>query len=197
MSDWVPANLARGKLKKATGKGPEVLIAWASNGLLRSHAANWEREWREAKKDVDLPTTFWLGTPVTEEGAPLDTFRSTDWDSDIFSTKVNELGATRYLEGQPPYLHTAQFVTFSAEDLTMCIAKSRNAQSQKSATLKARLPDAAFNAWFDNLGLEAERKSQPELLKLCVEHHPDHSISRQRIRDKTTGRNRGPKQNSR
>lgn len=196
MSDWIPANIARDRLKKAIGKGPDVLVAWASNGLLRSHAAIWERDWREAEKDVDLPTMFWRGTPVTADGTPLDCFRANDWDIGTFIVMVNETGARRYVEGPPPYQHTAHFVKFSAEDLTRCIAKSRNGQSQRLTAEKPRLPDSALKAWFDNLGPEAERKSQPELWELCREHHPDHSITRQRIRDKTTGRKRGPKQNS-
>lgn len=194
--DWVPASIARDKLKKATGKSPEILIAWASNGSLRSRAETWTRDWREPKTEADLPTEFWLGTPVSENGTPLDCFSSLAWDSGIFSVLVNETGARRYVEGPPPYQHTAHFVKFSAEDLTRCIAKSRNGQSQRLTAEKPRLPDSALNAWFDNLGPDAERKSQPELWELCREHHPDHSITRQRIRDKTTGRKRGPKQNS-
>jgi len=142
MIDWLPANIARDKLKQTTGKDPEVLIAWLSNGALRSHAAIWERDWRVAEEDVNLPTTFWLGTPVTEDGTPLDCFRSRDWESGFFRVLVNETGVARYVEGPPPYQHAAHFVKFSAEDLTRCMAKLRIGQSLRLTSLKPPLPDA-------------------------------------------------------
>ena len=194
---WVSANKARDKLKAATGKGPEVLIAWASNGLLRAHAEAWLRDWREAEKDVNLPIEFWLGTPVSENGATLDAFSPSDWDSNIFRAMVSESGARRYVEGEPPYRHTAHFVAFSAEDLTKCIAGLKKNANTKPKENKPRLPDAALNAWFANLGSNADKISQDELLLLCLAAHPNNSIARDRIRVKTQGRTRGPKPKSR
>jgi hypothetical protein len=191
--DWIPANIARDRLKKTTGKGPELLIIWASNGALRSYAAIWERDWRAAKEDVDLPTTFWLGTPVSEDGTPLDCFRSRDWDSGSFSVMVNETGLRRYIEGPPPYQHTAHFVKFSAEDLTRCIANLKVKRSQGLQDKKPALATANLEKWFQDLGSDVERISQTQLLQLCRESHPDNSITRARIRAITPDRNRGPK----
>ena len=193
MSDWIPANIARDKLKKTTGKDPEVLIAWLSNGALRSHALIWERDWRAAREDVDLPTMFWLGTPVTEDGTPLDCFRSRDWDSGVFSVMVNETGLKRYVEGPPPYRHTAHFVEFSTEDLTKCIANLKTKRRQGLQDKKPPLAQAKLEKWFRDLGSDVERISQPQLLQLCREAHPNNWISRARIRSETPDRKRGPK----
>lgn len=191
--DWVPANIARDRLKKTTGNGPEILIAWASNGALRARAGTWNRDWRDPKTDADLPTEFWLGTPASEDGAPLDCFRSQDWDSGIFSVMVNETGAKRYVEGPPPYQHTAHFVKFSAEDLTRCIANLKIKQRQAIQDKKLALPEAKLEKWFQDLGSDVERISQTQLLQLCRESHPDNSVTRARIRAITPDRNRGPK----
>jgi hypothetical protein len=191
--NWVPANIARDKLKAATGKGPEVLIAWAANGLLRCEAETWERDWREAEKDVNLPIQFWLGTPVTKEGTPLDAFSPCDWDSNIFRVMVNESGARSYVGGESPYQHMAYFVKFSAEDLTRCIAKLKINWRQGLQDEKPELAPAKLEKWFQDLGSDVEGISQTQLLQLCREAHPNNSITRARIRAKTPGRDRGPK----
>lgn len=193
MSDWIPANIARDRLKKAIGKGPDVLVAWASNGLLRSHAAIWERDWREAENDVDLPTMFWRGTPVTDDGTPLDCFRANDWDNGTFSVMVNETGLRRYVEGPPPYQHTAHFVKFSADDLTRCIASLKIKRRQGLQEENPALSPAKLEKWFQDLGPDVERISQTQLLQLCREAHPNNRITRDRIRAKTPDRQRGPK----
>lgn len=191
--DWIPANIARDRLKKTTGKGPEILIVWASNGALRSRAGTWNRDWREPETDADLPTKFWLGTPVSGDGTPLDCFRSCDWDSDFFSVMVNETVAMRYFEGPPSYQHTAHFVKFSAEDLTRCIANLKIKPSQGLQDKKPALAQANLEKWFQDLGSDVDRISQTQLLQLCREAHPNNSITRDRIRAKTPDRNRGPK----
>jgi hypothetical protein len=191
--DWVPASIARDKLNAATGKGPEVLVAWASNGLLRSHAEAWERGWREAEKDVNLPKEFWLGTPVTENGVPLDAFSPNDWDSGVFNVMVNETGTRRYIDEEPPYQHTAHFVKFSAEDITRCIEKLNIKRRQRLNYNKTPLSEADLEDWFRNLSADVERISQELLWKICCEAHPNHFISRARIRAATAGRGPGPK----
>jgi hypothetical protein len=194
---WVPANIARDKLKTATGKEPEVLIAWASNGLLASRAQTWARDWRAPENNVDLPVTFWLGTPITREGIQLAEFRSGDWDSGIFRVIVKEAGASRYLEGQPPYHHTAHFVSFSVEDLKNCINQINGKPSRKVIEGNTRLSEAELKKWFDGLGFNSANLTQDELVVLCQKTYPNHSVSRDRIRLLTPNRKRGPKPNRR
>lgn len=195
--DWVSASVARDMLKAATGMEPAVLVRWAAIGALRSRAEMWQRDWREEVKNVDLPKEFWLGAPVTEAGIQLEEFTLRDWDSGIFFSLVNEPDENRHLGGQSPFQHAAQFVEFLGEDLKRCIAKLNNRPRQRLTEPKPRLPDAALTAWFVGLGSDAEKESQIKLMELCRKAHPNYAITRERIRVKTPGRDRGPKPHSR
>lgn len=193
--DWVVARVARDMLKQATGLGPEVLTSWAATGALRSRAAVWERDWRWPEEDVELPRVFWSGKPLSRQGDELAEFGPVEWESGVFRCIVHEQGLV--IEGRSVTpCHLARTVSFSANDLRACIAGLKRKAKKGPKENKPRLPDAALTAWFENLGSDADKKSQPELWKLCREAHPDNSITRQRVRAKTPGRKRGPKQNS-
>jgi hypothetical protein len=194
--DWVPANIAREMLKQATGLGPEVLASWAATGALRSRAAVWERDWRWPEEDVELPRIFWSGKPLSRQGDELAEFGPVEWASGDFRCIVQEQGLV--IEGRSVIpCHLARMVSFSVDDLSACIAGLKRKANAGPKENKPRLPDAALNAWFANLGSDADNKSQPELLQLCRAAHPNNSIARDRVRAKTQGRKRGPKPNSR
>ena len=173
--DWVIARVAQDMLKQATGLGPEVLTSWAATGALRSRAAVWERDWRWPEKDVELPRKFWSGKPLSRQGDELAEFGPVEWGSGDFRCIVHEQGLV--IEGRSVIpCHLARAVSFSADDLRACIAGLKRKAPKGPKVNKPRLPDAALNAWLDNLGSDAEEKSQLELLQLCRDAHPNNSI---------------------
>jgi hypothetical protein len=56
-----------------------------------------------------------------------------------------------------------------------------------------RLSVSKLQKWFDNLSVADRFMPQDKLLSRCKSAHPDHSITRQRIRDLTPGRKQGPR----
>ena len=56
-----------------------------------------------------------------------------------------------------------------------------------------RLPQSTLRRWWEGLSPEQHELTQEALWSLCRDAHKDNQISRQRIRDLTSGRKRGPK----
>ena len=56
-----------------------------------------------------------------------------------------------------------------------------------------RLPEAGLGSWWQNLSPDQQAMSQDTLLEDCRAAHPDHRVTRDRIRSLTSGRKRGPK----
>jgi hypothetical protein len=58
---------------------------------------------------------------------------------------------------------------------------------------KPPLPIGTLNAWWDKRSETDRRLPQDDLLQMCKQEFPTHSISRQRVRDLDPDRKRGPK----
>ena len=69
----------------------------------------------------------------------------------------------------------------------------RNTPMKPTRPALPRLSEAALNDWWKRLGDDQRESSHGALLELCRANFPDKSISRQRVRELSPHRKRGPK----
>jgi hypothetical protein len=83
-------------------------------------------------------------------------------------------------------------ITMNFKELRDCLRKGTSPKHSTTAD-KPKLSVAALQQWWQSLLPQERAQSQAKLMELCDKTHPDHSITRQRIRDLTGTRKTGPK----
>lgn len=107
-----------------------------------------------------------------------------EWET-IPSAQWLELDiASRDASRHRPYLH----VQIRCSDLLRVFPPLEH-----SGHHLARLPDARLKEWWWGLAEKDRGQSQSKLLEVCRAAFPEHSVARQRIRELTPNRKRGPK----
>ena len=139
---------------------------------------NWTVEVRE----WDVPAWFW------EEFTGRDT-SSQDWEQGLFA------GSGRAPEGCGSItLNGVHFLRSSLDVLLPVDARPKDEQEQVDPS-KPNLPEADLRRWWEKLGTVREALSQERLWAVAKSDHPDHTVSRERIRGLAEGRTPGPKPN--
>lgn len=83
-------------------------------------------------------------------------------------------------------------ITMNFKALRDCLTKGTSPTHSMTAD-KPKLSPAALQQWWQSLSPQESAQSQVKLMDLCKKAHPDHSITRQRIRALTGPRKTGPK----
>jgi hypothetical protein len=137
-------------------------------------------DWTKQAREWDIPTWFW------ERFTAQDSSRQ-DWVTGIFS------GIGRAPSGYGSI--TLQGVHFlrSSLDVLKPTPPPADAELESQEAKKPPLPEATLSRWWEKLAAAREALSQHELWVLAKAAHPDHSVSRDRIRLLSEGRTPGPK----
>jgi hypothetical protein len=132
-----------------------------------------EREW-------DIPPWFWK-----EFTAPDSSFQ--EWENGLFR------GRGRGPRGRGSVaLHGVHFLRSSLDALLPAAAPD-SAEPEVIDAGKPRLPEADLRRWWEKLASVRDALSQNQLWALAKSDHPEHTISRDRIRGLADGRTPGPK----
>ncbi len=83
-------------------------------------------------------------------------------------------------------------ITMNFRELRHCL-KAGSSPNLSSANKMSPISQAALQQWWQGLSAIERTLSQVQLFDQCKKSHPDHRISRQRIRDLTGSRKTGPK----
>lgn len=137
-------------------------------------------DWTREEREWDVSTWFWecFKTPDAS---------SQDWEQGRFA------GRGRGPEGQGwSTLHGVQFLRSSLDVLLPVAPKAPGAEDQADPR-KPALPEAELQRWWNKLAKVRDGLTQEQLRALAANDHPQHSVSRNRIRAPAEGRKLGPK----
>ena len=153
------------KLGFVTGRAVQMF----SGKELGSKYGTFEREW-------DIPVRFWTEYCVAERSVQY-------WELGKFSGRAYRLDDTNCIE-----LTGVHFlkVTIDASPV----------ESDTHAEAVAKKPDlsgAELNKWWESMASSREQLSQEQLITLVRAKYPENCVARDRIRDLSRGRKRGPK----
>ena len=83
-------------------------------------------------------------------------------------------------------------ITMNFKELRDCL-KAGSSPKLSSAKNMSPISQAVLQKWWQGLSAVECRLSQVQLLDMCKKSHPDHRITRRKIRDLTGSRKTGPK----
>lgn len=153
------------KLGFVTGRAVQMF----SGKELGSKYGTFEREW-------DIPVRFW-----TEYCAPERSVQY--WELGKFSGRAYRLDDTNYIE-----LTGVHFLKATIDAAPV--------ESDTHAEAVAKKPDlsgADLNKWWESMASSREQLSQEQLITLVRAKYPENCVARDRIRELSRGRKRGPK----
>jgi len=136
--------------------------------------------WSEEAREWDIPTWFW--EHFTTQDAS-----SQSWEQGRFAGR-----------GQGPQgygwftLNGVHFLR-SSLDVFLPIALNAPVGDDQSDPRKPALSEGDLRRWWDKLAPMRDLLSQEQLRALATSDHPQHTVSRDRIRALADGRKRGPK----
>jgi hypothetical protein len=138
--------------------------------------------WTNEAREWDIPTWFW------ERFTAHDSSRQ-DWVTGIFS------GSGRAPKGYGSMTLTGVHFLRSSLEVLKPSPASTDLEFGPREAKKPPLSEAALDRWWEKLTAAREALSQDQLWLLAKAAHPEHSVSRDRIRTLTEGRSPGPKRN--
>lgn len=203
MDNWLSAAEAMKRAESIIDQySAKILIASRAHaGMIRTKAQKlikrgggdcWRLDKDEVVFDEILPADFWRA-----EGH--DTLER-NWESGDFAAWIEERGGNKLYPERINRHWQAYGVLFARDGIEELLKPSESAgvrNGKVSKKVKNKLPSLSrttLNKWWESLANSRDAMSQGELLDDVRHKYPDNSISRQRIRDLTKGRKRGPKQ---
>jgi hypothetical protein len=139
-------------------------------------------DWMKEAREWDIPTWFW--EKFTAAGSSRQ-----DWVSGVFS------GIGRAPTGYGSITLNGVHFLRSSLDVLKPTLPSADKDLEPQQAKKPALPDAALGRWWQKLATVREALSQNQLWALAKADHPEHSVSRDRIRELAEGRTPGPRRN--
>jgi hypothetical protein len=189
---WVPASEVRRLVYEVTKVNPvsagSFVIDRARLGFLTaravlaqgSHGKHNESDWSWQFREWDVPGWFWKD--FTSDGSS-----SQDWQSGRFAGRGIGPGNVKWV--------TLSGVHFLRDSLA-ALAPSRlldDSDSDNADSTKSPLSQSDLSRWWDKKEAVRDALTEAELIALVRAAHPNHFISRDRIRELMGPRKRGPK----
>jgi hypothetical protein len=189
---WVPAREVRRFVYEVTNINPvsagRFVIDRARLGFLTaravlaqgSHGTRHANDWSWQFREWDIPAWFWIN--FTSEASS-----SQDWESGKFTGRGIGPGNVKWV--------TLSGVHFLRDSLA-ALAPSRSSNDSdpdNPDSAKSPLSQAELERWWHKKEAVRDALSEAELMALARAAHPDHFISRDRIRELMGPRKRGPK----
>jgi hypothetical protein len=152
----------------------------------RAVEARWARgtdpdDWTIERREWDIPTWFWDN--FTTEGAS-----SQDWERGTFAGQGSRPQGFGWMT-----LNGVHFLRSSLDVLLPNVPVEASANEEGAP--KPNLPEAELQRWWAKLAAARDSLTQTQLHVLAKADHPDHSVSRERIRALAEGRRPGPRGN--
>jgi hypothetical protein len=150
----------------------------------RERAAGGTRpdDWTKEAREWDIPIWFW--EKFTAHGSSRQ-----DWVSGAFS------GNGRTPKGYGSITLNGVHFLRSSLDVLKPTPASADKDLEPQRAKKPALPDATLGRWWEKLAAVREALSQNQLWALAKADHPEHSVSRESIRELAEGRTPGPRRN--
>lgn len=189
---WIPASEVRRLAYEVAKINPasagSFVIEQARLGFLTaravlaqgSHGKRNDVDWSWQFREWDIPAWFW--EDFTSEGSS-----SQDWGSGTFSGRGVGPGNVRWVT-----LRGVHFLRDSLSALAPGLSSTDSDTDDPDAT-KSPLSQADLNRWWEKKAAVRDALSEAELISLARSAHPNHFISRDRIRELMGPRKRGPK----
>lgn len=189
---WVPASEVRRLVYEVTNVNPVsaggFVLDRARLGLLTaravlaqgSHGKHDRNDWSWQFQEWDVPAWFWKD--FTSEGSS-----SQDWQSGRFAGRGIGPGNVKCV--------VLSGVHFLRDSLAALAPPSplKDSDTIDPEALKPPLSQASLERWWSKKEAIRESLSEAELMVLVRAAHPDHFISRERVREIMGPRKRGPK----
>jgi hypothetical protein len=188
---WVPAREARriayeqGKLNPMTAG--KAVVEQCRLGFITGRAVEmrWARDadsddWTTEAREWDIPTWFWemFMTPDAS---------SHDWEQGRFSVRG------KGPQGYGSFTLNAVHFLRSSLDVLLPAAPIASGGPESADPKKPALSEGELRRWWDKLSGARDALTQEQLRALAASDHPDHAVSRERIRALADGRKPGPK----
>ena len=153
------------KLGFVTGRAVQMF----SGKELGSKYGTFEREW-------DIPVRFWTDYCAAERSMQY-------WELGKFSGRAYMLDDTNCIELTGVHFLKATIDASPVESDTHVEAVAK----------KPNLSAAELNKWWESMASSREQLSQEQLITLVLAKYPENCVARDRIRELSGGRKRGPK----
>lgn len=137
-------------------------------------------DWTEEVREWDVPSWFW--EHFTTQDAS-----SQDWEQGRFAGRGRGPKGVGWLT-----LNGVHFLRSSLDILLPC-APPAPEENDQADPRKPSLPEAELQRWWNKLAKARDGLTQEQLRALAANDHPQHSVSRDRIRALAEGRKPGPK----
>lgn len=149
---------------------------------MRWAAGSKQDDWTTEKREWDVPIWFWEGF-TTQDAS------SHDWEQGRFA------GRARGPQGYGWVTLNGVYFLRSSLDVLLPTATPRADGEEPADSRKPALPEAELRRWWEKLAGARDTLTQEQLRALAINDHPQHTVSRERIRALADGRKPGPKSN--
>jgi hypothetical protein len=188
---WVSAREARRFAYDTAGHQPltagKAVIEQSRLGFITARAVemrwasgNNPGRWTTEVREWDVPTWFW-------EDFTAENSSTQSWEQGLFA------GRGRGPQGYGWITLNGVYFLRSSLDVLLPAAHFLDAGQEALDKRKPDLPEAELRRWWDRLSGARDVLTQEQLRALATNDHPQHSISRERIRALADGRKPGPK----
>jgi len=110
----------------------------------------------------------------------------------LWISNKNRAGKMVWVNNPKTSIESYGDITMDFKELRHCL-KAGSSPKLSSANNMSPISPTALQKWWQGLSTAERTLSQVQLLDLCKKSHPDHRITRQKIRDLTGSRKTGPK----
>jgi hypothetical protein len=190
-SAWVSARAARQFAYETAGLQPaaagRAIVEQCRLGFISGRAVEmrWALgdepgDWTTETREWDIPTWFWEDFTASDASTQ-------DWTQGLFSGRGRSPQGYGWMT-----LNGVHFLRSSLEVLLPSMSGSED-RGVQIAPPKPNLPEADLRRWWDKLAKVREHLSQEQLRALAASDHPQHTVSRDRIRALAGGRKPGPR----
>jgi hypothetical protein len=139
-------------------------------------------EWSTEAREWDIPTWFWDGFTSQEASTQ-------NWEQGSFAGRGRGPQGSGWMT-----LNGVHFLK-SSLDVLLPSASVIHDGDEPTDLRRPALPEAELRRWWDRLAGARDGLTQEQLRVLAASDHPQHSVSRERIRALADGRKPGPKTN--
>jgi hypothetical protein len=190
---WVSAREARRFAYNEAGFNPmtagKAVVEQCRLGLIIGRAVEMRwglgskpDDWTTEEREWDIPTWFW-DSFTTQDTSSLK------WEQGLFAGRGRGPQGYGWMT-----LNGVHFLRSSLDVLLPAVSAPADGQ-ELVAPRKPALSEAELRRWWEKLAGARDALTQEQLRALATSDHPEHTVSRDRIRALAEGRKPGPKTN--